>query len=81
MQQPPCTGSKHAFSAADDADTTDAQVLVPPLREMEAYVFDHMVRYLWCTLIEVRRRDMYTYIDIELCIHIYIYIHAGLDTG
>ena len=31
-----------------------AQVLVPPLREMEAYVFDQMVRLLWRTLVEVR---------------------------
>lgn len=30
------------------------QVLVPPLREMEAYVFDQMVRLLWRTLVEVR---------------------------
>jgi hypothetical protein len=29
-------------------------VLVPPLREMEAYVFDQMVRLLWRTLVEVR---------------------------
>lgn len=27
---------------------------MPPLREMESYVFDQMVRYLWRCLIEVR---------------------------
>lgn len=26
---------------------------MPPLREMEAYVFDHMVRLLWRALVEV----------------------------
>lgn len=29
------------------------QVLVPPLREMEALVFNQMVRYLWRVLVEV----------------------------
>ena len=30
------------------------QVLVPPLRDMEAFVFDQMVHYLWRALVEVR---------------------------
>lgn len=40
--------------SGDDAASLHAQVLVPPLREMEAYVFDQMVRLLWRTLVEVR---------------------------
>ena len=42
-----------SLSLSTRCDSNLLQVLVPPLREMEAYVFEQMVRLLWRTLVEV----------------------------
>lgn len=52
----PCTASSLAVTA--DTLYCTLQVLVPPLRELEAYIFERLYRYLWTkALMESANRE------------------------